>query len=78
MKHDLYSLPNNTTIEIAVKVNSVPDEYDYLREFGLPITLKKQRLFEKNGKSYDVMEVKDHITDEEYEFFFDVSSFHKN
>lgn len=73
----------NADFNRAVKVDSVDTEYRYLAEqrcscCGGALARQGQGLFQKRGKSYDVLHTVCKECGEERDFTFDISSFYCN
>ncbi len=63
------------SIENAIKVKSVTEEYDYVRKNCSNCKLLGQALINQNGKPYDVLKLKKE-DGQEISYYFDISSFY--
>jgi hypothetical protein len=63
------------SFENAIKVNSIAEEYDYVRRNCSKCKFLGQSLVEKKGKPYDVLMLKKE-NGEEVSYYFDISSFY--
>ena len=75
MKDKTNSTPDGSSIEKAIKISSVSEEYKYVKRICPScLNLIEQRLTIENEKPYDVL-VFEKTNGEEISFYFDISSF---
>ncbi len=73
-KYDLSSLENDgSSYEKAVKVKSVPEEYEWLRKYYPSYIMIQQSLVFNDKSPYDILSIK--IDGVKKEVYFDISSF---
>jgi hypothetical protein len=68
------STNDGLSLETALKVNSVKEEYEYVRDHCRNCQMLGQALLQHKGKPYDKLMLKD-AKGEEISYFFDISSF---
>ncbi len=67
---------NYNSIEKAIIVNSVREEYDFIKKQCSDCTFNSQSLIFKNGKKYDKIQyIKSN--GEKISYYFDISSFYE-
>lgn len=69
------SIKDGLTIENAIKVRSVVEEYEYVRKNCKDCMLLEQSLIEHKGKHYDELRLKK-ADGQEISYYFDISSFY--
>lgn len=74
-KSEKNSARDGSSIKKAIKVNSVPEEYQYVRKNCIGCEMKSQALTEENGKYYDILTLKD-SSGKEVRYYFDITSFY--
>jgi len=72
--HKTTSASKGSSFETAIKVNSIPEEYEYIRKVCSSCKHKGQALVFNNKKPYDIITVVDN-TGTEMNYYFDISSF---
>ena len=68
---------DGSTIEKAIKVNSVAKEYEILAKQCVGCKLKSQGVTSRGSKSYDIMTLTK-PNGEEIVYYFDITSFYGN
>ncbi len=69
------SVKDGSSFEKAIKVKSVPDEYQYVKENCTDCTMQSQSLSENKGKMYDIFSLKK-ADGTEVKYYFDITSFY--
>lgn len=63
------------SVEKAIVVGSIPEEYEYVRKVCIGCQLLEQSLIFEDGKPFDVLRLKQ-PNGEEISYYFDISKFY--
>lgn len=69
------TVKDGSSVENAIVVNSIPEEYQYVKKVCIGCTLQGQALIFKGKKPYDVLKLKK-ADGTLVSYFFDISSFY--